>query len=106
MFESALHRENYAYHNKLSFKDWKNQIQFISIDWRRFTTENEMAHTRLWTPPIALENMDNMGCDLLERKLWETVGIFKFQVRRKMFVPFLIEIGGLMITSLREKIGF
>ena len=37
---------------------------------------------------------------------WETVGISKFQVRRKTFVLFLIEIGGLMITSLREKIDF
>ena len=46
MFQSASHRENDMYHNKLSFKDWKYQIQLISIDWRRFTTENEMAHMR------------------------------------------------------------
>ena len=60
-----------------------------------------MAHMRHWASPITLENMDDMGCDLLEQKLRETVGISKFQVRRKTFVPFLIEIGGLTITSLR-----
>ena len=102
MFQSASHRENEVYH-KLSFKDWKYHIHFISFDWRRFTTENEMAHMRLWASPITLENMDNMGCDLLEQKLWETVGISKFRVRRKMFVPFLIEIGGLMITTRKSR---
>ena len=60
MFQSALHRENGVY-CKMSFKDWKYQIQFISIDWGRFTTENEMARMRLWASPITLENMDNMG---------------------------------------------
>ena len=74
MFQSASHRENDVYY-KLSFKYWKYQIQFISIDWRRFTTENEMAHMRLWKSLITLENMDSMCCDLLEQKLWETVGI-------------------------------
>ena len=42
-------------------KDWKYQIQFISIDWRRYTTEDEMAFIRLWASPITLRNMDNMG---------------------------------------------
>ena len=26
-----------------------------------------MAHMRLWASPITLENMDNMGSDLLEQ---------------------------------------
>ena len=62
MFQGASHRENKVYY-KLSFKDWKYQTEF---DWRRFTTENEMAHmplqasrgckmqkssTRQWTMP-------------------------------------------------------
>ena len=64
-----------------------------------------MAHMRYWASPITLENMDDMGCDLLERKLSDG-RISKFQVRRKTFVPFLIEIGGLTITSLRDKIDF
>ena len=61
-----------------------------------------MAHMRHWASPITLENMDNMGCDPLEQKLRD-IGISKFKVRRKTFVPFLNEIGGLTITSLREK---
>ena len=28
-----------------------------------------MAHMRYWASPITLENMDDMGCDLLEQKL-------------------------------------
>ena len=56
-----------------------------------------MADMRLLTSPFTLENMDTMGCDLL------TVGISKLQVRRKIFVPVLIEIGGLTIAGLREK---
>ena len=61
-----------------------------------------MAHMRHWASPITLEDMDDMGCDLLEQKL-RHVGISKIQVRRKTFVPFLIEIVRLTITDEKKN---
>ena len=50
-----------------------------------------MAHTRLWASPVTVENMDSIGCDLLEQNCERSVGISKSQVRKKIFVLFLIE---------------
>ena len=54
-----------------------------------------MAHMLLCASPITLEDIGNM-----------VVGLSKFQVstQKKMFVSFLIEIEGLMITTRKKSI--
>ena len=69
MFQSASYSENNVYHNKLSLKIESIKFNsFQSIDdvlWRKMKS----AHMRHLASPITLENMDDMGCDLLEQKL-------------------------------------
>ena len=67
MFKSDSRRENNMYHNKLFFKDWKYQIKFISIDWRRITKEMKWRTGGTGHCQVLLKTWTT--CELLEQKL-------------------------------------
>ena len=83
-------------------------IKFISLqlidDVLRHGRQSNGAHEALGIASYSW-NIAHRQHGLAEiiRTLWETVQIFKFQVRRKIFVPLLIQIGGLMITNTMRK---
>ena len=105
MFQSGSHRENDLFHNtcllkidRIKFSSFQliDDVLWWKIKWRTWCTGYRQLLLKTWTTWIA-------SIVIYLNTNWETVGISEFQVRRKTFVPFFIEIVGLTITSLWEE---